>query len=136
MRIDQLPIVTAIENVDTIPANKSGVTVQVSIGDLANSIRDDVYGAPLAVSEGADMTDTTKVYVYTGTSTGGFTNGHWYYWNGTAWTDGGAYNSTAVQTDTSLTLSGVPADAKSAGDAIRAIDNGVYVTGNTLVMDF
>ena len=136
MRIDQLPVSTAIENVDTLAANRSGLTVQVSIGSLANAIRDDVYGAPLAVGNSALMTDTSKVYVYVGTTTSSLTNGHWYFWDGTAWTDGGAYNSTAVQTDTSLTLSGVPADAKAAGDAIRAIDNGVYVTGNTLVMDF
>lgn len=131
MRIDQLPLVTSIENNDTLPANKSGVSVQVSVGNMANAIRSDVYGAPLAVSQAPDMTDHTKVYVYTGTTTSSFTKGHWYFWNGSAWEDGGIYNSVAVQTDPSLTLSGVPADAKAAGDAIpkfTVTGTGLYIT--------
>lgn len=51
-------------------------------------------GSPLTSNTKAGMTDTTKVYVYTG-SESGMTNGHWYYYNGSAWTDGGVYNSIA-----------------------------------------
>ena len=40
------------------------------------------------------MTDQTKVYVYVG-SESGMSSGHWYYYNGTAWADGGVYNSIA-----------------------------------------
>lgn len=122
MRIDQLPVASSATNLNTIPLNIDGVTEQISVGNLSNAIRDDVYGAPLTASTSAGMTDQTKVYVYTGTTGGGFTNGHWYYYNGSAWTDGGAYNSSAVQTDTTLTLSGVPADAKSVGDFKTATD--------------
>lgn len=128
MRIDQLPLVSSVGNNDTMPASQSGLSVQVSVGDIANAIRSDVYGAPLTASQAADMTDQTKVYVYTGTTSGSYTNGHWYYWDGTAWTDGGTYNSTAVQTDATLTLSGVAADAKAAGDGIRQLDTAVAPT--------
>ena len=51
-------------------------------------------GAPLTASTAAGMTDRTKVYIYVGSETG-YTAGDWYYWNGSAWADGGVYNSIA-----------------------------------------
>lgn len=71
---------------------------------------------PLAVQTVAEMTDTYKVYLYTGTETG-YTAGHWYYWNGTAWTDGGVYAS-GVVIDPTLSQEGQAADAKKVGDAL------------------
>ena len=81
-----------------------------------------MVGSPLTASTAAGMTDQTKIYVYTGSETG-YTAGHWYYYNGTAWTDGGVYNSVAVNTDTSLTVSGQAADSKAVGDAIDDLDS-------------
>ena len=78
------------------------------------------YGSPLVASTVAGMTDHDKVYVYVGSETG-YTSGNWYYWDGSAWTSGGVYNSVAVQTDTTLTLSGVAADAKKTGDEISEL---------------
>lgn len=78
------------------------------------------YGSPLVASTVAEMTDQTRVYVYTG-SESGYTAGNWYYWNGSAWTSGGVYNATAVSTDTTLIIAGKAADAKATGDAIRAV---------------
>lgn len=81
----------------------------------------------------ADMTNTSKVYIYTG-SEAGYTFGDWYYYNGSAWVSGGAYNSTAVNTDTTLSLQDVPADAKATGNAINTLDkatikqNGSYIS--------
>ena len=83
--------------------------------EAASSIKP--YGSPLVASTVAGMTDHEKVYVYVGSETG-YTSGNWYYWDGSAWTSGGVYNSVAVQTDTTLTLSGVAADAKKTGDEI------------------
>lgn len=57
-------------------------------------------GSPLVANTAAAMTDTTKVYVYTGTEAG-YTAGHWYYWNGSAWADGGVYNAVAVDDELS-----------------------------------
>lgn len=45
--------------------------------------------SPLVADSISDMTDTTKVYVNT-------TDGHWYYYDGTEWVDGGVYQSTGV----------------------------------------
>lgn len=74
------------------------------------------YGAPRTANTSAAMTDKALIYVYTGTTTSSLTNGHWYYWNGSAWTDGGTYNSTAFETDPTLSIEGAAADAKAAGD--------------------
>lgn len=84
---------------------------------IKESLFTDAIGAPLVASVVADMTDTSRVYVYTGSETG-YTNGNWYYWNGTSWVSGGVYNAVAVVTDTTLSISGKPADAKATGDEI------------------
>lgn len=60
------------------------------------------YGAPLVAATAAAMTDHTRVYVYTG-SESGYTNGNWYYWDGSAWASGGVYNSSAVNVDSTPT---------------------------------
>ena len=101
------------------PANVVGdeiATIRDEVEDEIATIRAAV-GSPLKASTVAQMKDKNKIYVYVG-SESGYTNGNWYYWNGSAWTSGGVYNSVAVVTDPTLTLSGVPADAKATGDEI------------------
>lgn len=49
-------------------------------------------GNPVAVGTVAEMIDTTEIYLYTG-SESGYTRGHWYYYNGSAWVDGGQYGA-------------------------------------------
>lgn len=60
-------------------------TLQAQINGLAS-------GSPLVASSISGMTDTTRVYVNT-------TDGHWYYYNGSAWADGGVYQATAVSSN-------------------------------------
>jgi len=74
-------------------------------------------GSPLRAATASAMTDVTKIYVYTG-SESGYASGHWYYYNGSSWADGGVYNSTAFVTDKTLTGDGEAADAKVTGDEI------------------
>jgi len=52
----------------------------------------DKYSAPIPASTVSGMVDHDKVYLYTGNETG-YEYGNWYYWNGTAWTSGGAYGT-------------------------------------------
>lgn len=72
--------------------------------------------SPLVANAVANMTDTEKVYVYTGSETG-YTNGNWYYYNGSAWVSGGTYNSQGIG-DGSITTAklanGAVTDAKLA----------------------
>jgi hypothetical protein len=77
-------------------------------------------GTPLVASTVSQMTNHDKIYVYVG-SESGYTSGNWYYWNGSAWTSGGVYNSTAFVTDKTLTLSDRAADAKVVGDEFADI---------------
>lgn len=77
-------------------------------------------GAPLKASSKSEMTDTSKVYVYTGNESG-MENGHWYSYNGSSWEDGGIYNSVAVETDESLSLPGVAADAAAVGEVASEV---------------
>lgn len=80
-----------------------------------------LIGPPLVAQTKAKMTDTGKIYVYTG-SESGMINGNWYYWNGTAWVSGGVYNAVAVQTDKTLSISDMPADAKVTGEIREDFD--------------
>ena len=70
------------EAVDGVPVEQLGPNVY----DLLEA----VDGLPIPVRYGFDMTDENVVYLYIGTE-GRYTQGHLYYWNGSAWTDGGAY---------------------------------------------
>ena len=85
----------------------------------AETARSAAYGSPLTAATAADMIDTTRVYVYTG-SEAGMENGHWYYWEDGSWKGGGIYNAAAVQTDTSLSIPGMAADAAATGRDIAA----------------
>ena len=64
------------------------------------------------------MTNTNKVYIYVGNESG-YTNGNWYYYNGSRWVSGGVYNSQAINTDATLTHQGVAADAEAAGKIVE-----------------
>lgn len=81
-------------------------------------------GSPLRAATASAMTDVTKIYVYTG-SESGYTAGHWYYYNGSSWADGGVYNSTAFVTDKTLTGDGEAADAKVTGDEITDLKSAI-----------
>lgn len=89
-------------------------------------------GAPYIATTVAGMTDKTRVYVYQG-SESGYTSGNWYYWNGSAWTSGGTYNSAAVETDKTFTVSGKPADAAEVGKKFGNIEQDItsIKTGGT-----
>lgn len=110
------PVLSAFrEDVDESLAAQQEYNIQTRTNLTA------LVGSPLTAQTSAAMTDTTKIYVYTGTTGGGYTNGHWYYYNGSAWTDGGVYQSQGLNTDATLSVAGMAADAKAAGDGIFTV---------------
>ena len=87
---------------------------------LQRKINEGGYGSPLVASLAENMTDQNRVYVYTGSETG-METGHWYYYDGEDWADGGVYNAVAVQTDKTLAQEDKAADGKATGDAINQL---------------
>ena len=63
--------------------------------------------ADLAALQSAENIDKTRIYLT-------LDNGHWNYWNGSAWASGGVYLSSLP--DKTLTISGQAADAKAVRD--------------------
>ena len=106
-----------VNDISTLQEDVSGL--QTEVATYLQSV-----GSPLVASTAAGMTDHEKIYVYTG-SEAGYTNGNWYYWNGSAWASGGVYNSTALNTDTTLLASGAAADSKTVGDKITDLKDDI-----------
>ena len=107
---------------------------------LQRKINEGGYGSPLVASLAENMTDQNRVYVYTGSETG-METGHWYYYDGEDWADGGVYNAVAVQTDKTLTQENKAADAKKTGDEISQLksdlsDLGLSVEDGVLCVEF
>ena len=75
-----------------------------SVGDAITTIQH-MVGSPLVANSASDMTDRTKIYVYTGSEVG-YENGDWYYFDGTLWVDGGVYNAVAIDLDTITSVVG------------------------------
>lgn len=112
---------TALENgVSTIQGTVTSMdSTIINNTNAINSLKAAV-GSPLTAKTVAEMNDKSKIYVYTGTEDG-YIKGNWYYNDGSSWVSGGVYNSIAVETDTTLTVSKQAADAKVTGDYIRAM---------------
>lgn len=115
----------SIIDLDTTLAVSGAAADSKTVGDALTTIRAQV-GSPLVASTSSAMTDHTKIYVYTG-SQSGYTAGNWYYWNGSSWVSGGVYNAVAVETDKSLTVADMAADAAATGAGIQGIIKGLGV---------
>lgn len=109
MAIDPDPVAPG-----SVPSSSQLSGLVAEAQQYATYAKYEAFGSPLVAATAAAMTDKTRVYVYTGSETGK-TAGHWYYWNGSAWTDGGVYNSQGINTDTTLTISGMAADSGAVG---------------------
>lgn len=101
-------------------ARAEAVSAEAAAREAQIAALQSAVGSPLTASTVAAMTDHTKIYVYTGSETG-YTAGNWYYWAGNGWVSGGVYNSTAFETDKTLTVIDSAADAKVTGDNVRFV---------------
>lgn len=81
-----------ITNASTV----TGTTVSDALETLSGEIANVASGQPAPVDTASGMTDTDTIYLYVGSETG-YEFAHWYYYNGSAWVDGGLYgDGTAV----------------------------------------
>lgn len=87
------------------------------------------YGSPVAVEDSTDMADHDTIYLYEGTTGETYTNGHFYYWDGAAWADGGEYAAATVQTDKTLLVEDRAADAKAVGGAVADLKTHLATAG-------
>ena len=60
-----------------------------AITNINTKVDSAVSGMPIPVSDTSGMTDQSKIYLNT-------TDGYWYYWNGSAWTQGNVYQATSI----------------------------------------
>ena len=109
---------------DVVAAQEAAELVAGLVEDAQEAVQEAKirYGSPLKAETVAQMTDPNRVYVYTG-SEDGYTAGNWYYYDATQtppWVSGGTYNAASVNTDSTLSVSGMPADAAAAG-ALRVV---------------
>ena len=63
--------------------------VNANIATMNTKIDNITSGTPIPVSSTDDMTDTTRIYLNT-------TNGYWYYYNGSVWTQGDVYQAVGM----------------------------------------
>lgn len=92
-------------------------------------------GAVLVAKTKSAMSNTSKIYVYTG-SESGMTRGNWYYHNGSAWVSGGAYNQNLDAIDATLTQSNKGADAKVTGDRLTAAETDISTLRGTIANEY
>ena len=98
--------------------------------------------SPLVANTVADMTDSTRCYVYTGTEEG-YSKGYLYYWNGTAWTKGWLYQSEKANavdvtmadgTDLESTVGSLKEDLvnKASKETVTNIANNIDTINNNI----
>lgn len=94
---------------EDIAGIKNDITEEVSdqLGDLTTT-------TPLAASSMADMTDTDRIYVLT-------TDGHWYWYDGANWQDGGVYQAAE--------------DSDTVNKIIETINNGILTKKSENIFD-
>lgn len=71
------------------------LSVKQQLAETATKAELSAIATPKAVSLGSQMTDITKIYIYTGAE-GGYTSGNWYYHNDSAWVSGGVYQASGI----------------------------------------
>ena len=85
---------TPVKGIDYYTAADKAELESTLSSDVSDEVSEQLStltsATPLAASSIAGMTDTTRIYVNTA-------DGHWYWYNGSAWTDGGEYLSDPIQ---------------------------------------
>lgn len=104
-QLDEIITETVISEIELLQAKDDKLeksldvetkTRQAADDDLQSQITGLASGSPLVASSVAGMTNTNRIYVNT-------SDGYWYYYNGSSWTQGGVYQATGIA-DKSISL--------------------------------
>ena len=95
--------------------NEFKTATNAALTNLDSKIDSVSSGSPLVANSLDDMTDTTKTYVLT-------TDGYWYYYNGSSWTQGGLYQSVQLG-DNTVTYENLENELKSGIKSINTTTN-------------
>lgn len=120
------PIFNELENDvnNQIQAQNNNISnFRLELDEMNAKVESAVDNNPIPVSSINDMTDTDRIYVLT-------TDGYWYYYNGTNWVQGGIYQSSVENYDTTLTQNNAVPNSKSIGDKL----NNIVTRKNHLVL--
>lgn len=101
-------------------------TINNDITELENKVNALNTNAPTVVTDASQMTDHSKIYVLT-------TDGKWYYWNGSAWTVGGDYDSDAVLENIKWYLNDVASDGNSIFNPWTAWEGGLSTADGSAI---
>lgn len=126
---DQLEALKAVGNEGKLIYVHNGSLDTMTASNLARYV-----GSPAPVTQVSQMTDSSLIYLYEG-SESGMVSDHWYYYNGTTWIDGGAYNAPTIETDKTLSISDKPADGKAVGININLQVDTIPGTVQTITYD-
>lgn len=88
-----------------------------------------IYGSPLSANLASNMTETDRIYVYTGTETG-YIKGNWYYYDGSNWMSGGIYNSQSGTIDTIVEDSTAPPTSGAVYNEFKKFIDLIYPVGS------
>ena len=93
-----------LNNSDRLKADKNTVEWEKEDrkredNNLQSQINGLASGSPLVASSVSEMTDTSRVYVNA-------IDGHWYYYNGNTWIDGGVYQAMGIETEVQENING------------------------------
>lgn len=102
---------------DGLPVEQLGYDIY-DLMDAAGQI----HGQPTTITTAAQMTDHAVIYLYMG-SEAGYSNGHIYYWNGSAFADGGAYGGSGGGGGGSVTV-----DSTMSSTSENPVQNKVIYT--------
>lgn len=114
----------------TLTISKSKYVADAESTEITESLYDQLVDivmatkyAPYSVSTVSEMTDIKRVYIYTGEEVG-YEFGHWYYWDGNEWSDGGTYVPAVPDTELDTTSTNAVQN-KVIAQAIEQIDSDV-----------
>ena len=122
---------TADTLLDGATSEDAGKIVTINdVGEAVLTPYAEMYGSPLAARTPEGMTDTSRIYVYSGETGSGYTQGYWYFYNGTNWEEGGNYEGRSDITHEIIDDEYKLPTSKAVYDEFHRLINLIYPIGS------